>query len=413
MPVKIGDKDVAKLYLGEQLLSSVRIGNVQVSAGGGGPVPLPGQFNFKTSQFSKTKPALARVAGGTGRGKFVCVGDSTTFGEGSGTGGNGRVGCMPKGWPAKLAAALTGLGNPAINENKVGSSGITTTTVTITENRNSVKPGFNPASSGWILSTSTTAGGVLFTNTTDTTSVLSYAPTVQITKFELIELTISTGGSITYNVDGGAETVLDQSGASSIRRTIIDCGAKGLHTLNIKRVSGNAFVIGVRAWDDTTPAIDIWNLGNCVSQTSDWIGTANPWSALNAVTNHCADADLVFIDLTINNALLSPSSYNTTYPTQMQSIINAAKAGGADVLLMTGNPSRVDIIADSVQQQFRQALRTLATTNDLPMIDQYDKYTDWVTLNALGWMFNANHPNELQYTDLGTFLASSLKAWAV
>lgn len=374
---------------------------------------VAGQFNFKTSQFTKTKAAIARVSGGTGRGKIICVGDSTTFGEGSGTGGNGRVGCMPKSWPAKLAASLTALGIAAVNENKTASSGISTTTVTITENRNSVKPGFNPASSGWILSTSTAAGGCLFTNTADTTSVLSYAPTINVSKFELIDLTVSTGGSITYNVDGGSETVLSQAGSSTLRSTIIDCGSLGAHTLNVKRVAGNAFVVGVRAWDDTAKAFDIWNLGNCVSQTSDWITTANPWSALNAVTTYCADADLVIIDLTINNALLSPTSYNTTYPTQMQSIINAAKAGGADVLLMTGNPSRVDIIADSVQQQFRQALRTLATTNDLPMIDQYSKYTDWVTLNAMGWMFNANHPNELQYADLGAFLASSIKTWAI
>ncbi|MDR9813124.1 SGNH/GDSL hydrolase family protein [Rhizobium hidalgonense] len=379
---------------------------------GGGGAPA-GQFNFKTSQFPKTKAALARVAGGTGRGKIVCIGDSTTFGEGSGTGGNGRIGCMPKSWPAKLAASLTALGTPAVNENKIGSSGITTTTVTITENRNSVKPGFNPASAGWVLSTSTAAGGVLFTNTADTSSILSYAPTISVSKFELIDLTVSTGGSITYNVDGGSETVLSQAGSSTLRSTIIDCGSLGAHTLNVKRVSGNAFVVGVRAWDDTAKAFDIWNLGNCVSQTSDWITTANPWSSLSAATTYCADADLVIIDLTINNALLSPSSYNTTYPTQMQSIINAAKAGGADVLLMTGNPSRIDIIADSVQQQFRQALRTLATTNDLPMIDQYSKYTDWVTLNALGWMFNANHPNELQYTDLGSFIASSIKTWAI
>ncbi|WP_310806651.1 hypothetical protein, partial [Rhizobium redzepovicii] len=92
---------------------------------------------------------------------------------------------MPKSWPAKLAASLTALGTPAVNENKIGSSGITTTTVTIAENRNSVKPGFNPASAGWVLSTSTAAGGVLFTNTADTSSILSYAPTISVSKFEL------------------------------------------------------------------------------------------------------------------------------------------------------------------------------------------------------------------------------------
>lgn len=70
-----------------------------------------------------------------------------------------------------------------------------------------------------------------------------------------------------------------------------------------------------------------------------------------------------------------------------QSIINAAKAGGANVLLMTGNPSRIDIIADATQQQFRQALKDIVIAN--------------------------NPPNELLYTDLGAFLANSLKTWAV
>jgi alanine-alpha-ketoisovalerate/valine-pyruvate aminotransferase len=97
----------------------------------------------------------------------------------------------------------------------------------------------------------------------------------------------------------------------------------------------------------------------------------------------------------------------------MQSIINAAKAGGADVMLMTGNPSRIDTITDTVQQQFREALRKLAASNNLPMVDQFGKYTDWVTLNSKGWMFNANHPTELLYTDLGNFLGSTIKKWAV
>jgi lysophospholipase L1-like esterase len=380
---------------------------------GSGATIVPGLYNFSSTQFRKTRDALARVTSGTGRGKIICIGDSTTFGEGSGTGGTGRGGCMSKAWPAKLAASLTTLGVPAVNENKIGSSGLTTSTVTITENRNSIKSGFNPASAGWILSSSTTAGGCLFTNTADTTSVLSYTPPIAVSKFELIDIIITTGGAIAYNVDGGTDTIVSQNGTNTLRSTIIDCGSLGTHTLNVKRDSGSAFVVGVRAWDDTSKAIDIWNIGNCVSQTSDWVGTANPWTSLNAVTTYCSDADLVIIDLTINNGLLAPTTYNTTYPTQMQSIINAAKAGGADVMLMTGNPSRIDTITDTVQQQFREALRKLAASNNLPMVDQFGKYTDWVTLNSKGWMYNANHPTELLYTDLGNFLGSTIRKWAV
>lgn len=374
-----------------------------------GAVPVPGQFNFKYSQFSKTRAAMARIAAGTGRGKIVCIGDSTTFGEGAGT-GSGRVGCMPKGWPAKLAASLTSLGIPAVHECKIGSSGIGTGTVTIAENQNSIKPGFNPAGT-WILSGSTTGGGVLFTNTTDTSSTISYTPPISVSKFELIDIVSTTAGAINYNIDGGSDTLLSQNGTNALRSTIIDCGSLGSHTLNVKRASGTAFFTGARAWDDTVKAFDIWNLGCCVSQTAEWVTSANPWSALNAVTQYCSDADLVIIDLTINNALLSPSTYNGTYLTQMASIINAAKAGGADVLLMTGNPSRIDTITEQVQTQFRRALKNIALSNNLPMIDQVEKYRDWVTLNAFGWMYNANHPNENQYTDLGRFIASTLKRW--
>jgi hypothetical protein len=90
-----------------------------------------------------------------------------------------------------------------------------------------------------------------------------------------------------------------------------------------------------------------------------------------------------------------------------------AKATGASVLLMTGNPSRIDIITDAQQQIFRTAIKDLATTNDLPLIDQWAKYTDWVSMNAKSFMYNANHPNKLGYADLGAFVTSSVAPYLV
>ncbi|WGS18719.1 SGNH/GDSL hydrolase family protein [Bradyrhizobium sp. ISRA463] len=127
----------------------------------------------------------------------------------------------------------------------------------------------------------------------------------------------------------------------------------------------------------------------------------------------CATADLVILDFTINDALLSPTTYNTTYPTNLQTLINTAKAGGAAVMLMTGNPcNTVSNITDTTQQNVRQAITSVAQSNNLPLLDQYAKFTSWDAMNALGYMYNKNHPNTAGYAALGTFVGDTLAAWA-
>jgi lysophospholipase L1-like esterase len=379
------------------------------------PTPLLGQTNFKTSQFTTLKAAINRVKSGAGRGRIVYVGDSTTWGEGGGdSGGNMRINAKERCYPTIVAKRLTALGIPANYENLFASGANSTVTlISDFQSPTSYKSGFS-CSGAWGFSTSTAAGGCVFTNTTDTTGTISITPQINVDTFEIYDLVVSTGGSISYSLDGAAATTLNQAGASALRKTVVKAAAVGAHTLAIKRVSGNAFFIGYRAYDSTKPEFDVINVGRGSSQTSDWIVNANPWSPLPMMTDLCATADLVVLDFTINNALLSPTSYNTTYPTQMQTLINAAKAGGASVMLSTGNPSNtVSNIPDATQQLFRQAITTLANTNDLPLIDQYAKYTSWDAMNALGFMYNKNHPNTAGYSDLGNFESDTLKAWAV
>jgi lysophospholipase L1-like esterase len=368
-------------------------------------------FNFATTQWVAGKNGFSRVKAGTGRATIVVCGDSTSWGEGGGdSGGNMRQNAKERCWPTVLAKQLTALGIPANYENINGSGGNSGVTFA-TDFQNFYKTGFN-LTGGWVgLSSSTTAGGCLFTNTTDTTGVMTYTPQIPVDRFEIADLQVSTGGIIAYSIDGGTEVQLNQANAtSSFRRTVINCGSVGTHTLSIRRISGNAFVAGVRSWNSTVPAVDIINLGRCSSQTSDWMVNSNPWSPLPSFANYCLTADIVIIDHTINDELNNQTVAN--YKANLLTLINTAKAGGAMVILMTGNPSNVATITDAVQQTFRQAMKDVAIANNVPMIDQWDKYGTWVALNALGWMYNNNHPNKLGYADLGSFMANMLYSWA-
>lgn len=58
-----------------------------------------------------------------------------------------------------------------------------------------------------------------------------------VDNFEIFDLIVSTGGSISYVVDGGAAVMLNQAGSSLLRKTTIRCGSVGTHKLAIKRVT--------------------------------------------------------------------------------------------------------------------------------------------------------------------------------
>jgi len=371
-----------------------------------------GLFNFgnPSTQFTKWKTGVARVKAGAGRARIVICGDSTSWGEGGGDSGtNNRVNAKERCWPTIMAKQLSLLGIPANYENLYASGGNTGITA-ISDFQNAYKTGFN-VTAGWTFSASTAAGGCLFTNTTDTTGVISYTSQIAVDNFELCDLQVSTGGIITYNIDGGTETQLNQANATTVfRKTVIPCGSVGTHTLNIKRISGNAFFMGARAWNSTVSQVDVLNLGRCSSQTSDWIVNSNAWSPLNSLQDLCSTADLVVIAHTINDGLNGAT--DAAYLANLVTIRAACAAGGANVLYATGNPSNVATITAATQARILADLKARAVADGLPMVDQNARYIDWFSLNQRGWMFNNNHPNTSGYADWGSFMGSLLAAYS-
>jgi hypothetical protein len=358
-------------------------------------------FNYQPGQLTKAASALAAVKAGTGRFRAVHVGESTTRGVGCGDVGNVDNGKLNS-WPTKMGQRIaSAAGVSACIEDVFGTGNLN-----ITSLRNSYQPGLDPAAS-WAPDNAPTMGGWCFINNTDEGN-FTFTSQTPIDTFEFFDLLVTTAGAVTYNVDGGPETILSQTGGTARRKTVIPAGSVGIHTLNIKRSSGISRVCGVRAYNSTLPALDVLNLGWASSKLLDW--TQNPsvaYSPIATTTELCQTADLVTLQFQINDASVTSESL---FKSRYQALINAVKAGGASVILCTDNPISTSIQADSFQQASRQWIKDLAVTNNLPVIDQYALYTSYSALLAAGWMFDQIHPNKLHNADYGVKIADAVLA---
>lgn len=382
----------------------------QPRSGGGSAPAVPGLFNFKTSQFTKTKAGFARVVAGTGRSRICIPGDSNAWGEGGGDSGtNNRVNAKLRCWPTIFAQRLSSNGISANWEGIYGSGAKDSTIVPIADMRAVYFSGWNPRSA-WSIASLPRLGGLWYQNTADT-NIFSYTPTLAVNKFEIADITAAGGGTYNYNIDGGSNTlVTETSGTSSFRLTTIDAGALDAHTLNIARASGTAFIVGVRAWNSAVSQVDVLNFGMGSSVVADWVVNTAPYSPLPSLATMAASADLVILPFTINDAIVPTAT--ASYKADLQTLINTAKTAGADVLLMTGMPTNTAVDPDVNQQTIRQAMKDLALLNDLPMIDLFDLYGSYANLQTLGYVYNSRHMNTAGYANLGNFVADKVAQYA-
>lgn len=365
-------------------------------------------INFKASQFTTWKTGRSRVVGNTGRARIVCIGDSTTWGEGGGDAATARQNARANSFPVVMANRLAALG-VATNSEGMWASGANFGSMTDADLRNYYIPGWNTVAT-WTIISGNTMGGTLINNAADT-NALTYQPLIAVDTFELWDI-VNTGlGIITWDVDGGATTQLDQNGSVASRRTTIPAGAAGTHTLNIKRVSGGAYWTGCRAWNSTVNAVDVFNIGRGSSTSADWIVNTVAYSSRQVTTQICSTADLVIIDLTINNEVANTAE--ATYKSEMQTLINLALAGGASVMLVTGKPVNPATCPQSRQDTFARYNRDLALLNNLPLLNMKPRYINYTTMVANSLMFNNLHMNKAGYLDLGTFMGDVVNTWGL
>lgn len=330
----------------------------------------------------KLSTALARIKSGNGSGKLLMVGDSTLLGYGS----NATTNQMRyNGICDRLADLFNGVGIAAESNGWIGNgyiSGVAQSNDTF-DSRITV-------GSGWSKTGTPFPGGATF-GATSTTSALAFEPLNPVDTFVVYYYNSASAGSFTYNLNGGSNTTVTFSGGASIQ-TVTVSGTLGSNTLNLNWASGTVNILGVDAYNSGYGRLSILNAGWGGSKSSDWVSVATAGSVANTLA---LGQDATVLCLGINDANNSVSV--STFTSNMQTLITALLTAG-DVILLTCTPSNPSGYASTtVQGQFQDAIRGLAASNGLAVVDLYSLFVSYAFSNALGIYYDSLHPNGTGY----------------
>jgi hypothetical protein len=373
-------------------------------------------FALNGSTNTALKAMLARVAGGTGRGKILMPGDSTGVGAGSpivsGTAANvieeltGARAWRPS---AALATELTGIGYPASDNAFVGDGSCGVYGVTLQQYDVRV----TGASDAIISPDQTFAGGGFMLLHAD---LLHFVPTTNVDTFDVI--CYNAGRGIAFAMDGAVASGITAPGAtvagnivtlpatnSGFTRITIPAGALGSHNLAMVKAGGvdPPLLASVRGYTSSVSGIEIIttasNGANSANQASANVGGFT-WSALDYLGFQTPD--LTIINLGLNDGA------GTTLAANLQTIITKAKLTG-DVLLVSPNPQNPTNNSVANQLFMRDAAAALAVTNSIAYIDLYTYFTDWPTF-APRSANGLNHPNRGAYAEIAQVYRRCIQA---
>lgn len=271
--------------------------------------------------------------------------------------------------------------------------------------------------SGW-TAVGHSGGGINDFENTTTTTTLSFAPTNSVTGFNFW-YSQYFGASWTYNIDGGSNTTVtyssNQSG-SGIQKITIAGLTEGTHTLNITRVSGIPYIIGVDPFDANASAAREVNICSGGQTTSSYIQSTTSlymgaiWPAM------VNSGDVVVIALGVND-------FNTGSPyaqiqANLQTLIAQVQAKGADVIVTSQIPFYSYTSPNSayagmtlLQQntQLMQTYAAAAAAMGVPFLDFSGRFNyDAAAMNAAGFMYNNAHGGPELEDNWGAFIAMSL-----
>lgn len=367
---------------------------------GGSASPFPNVYNWNPqTNLAGWRTKRAQVIGGSARGKIACCGDSTTLGWGSGV-GTAYTGAHDLSYPTRLAAYLQAGGVNTTIQSSIANfgGGITTATIFVLYN-----PRVSRTGSGWGTVGAPSAGGNGWFNSTTTADVLSFTPSGNVDTIVLFYLQNTTLGTFSWNLDGGADTNIVTAGTQAFKTATLSTSLAS-HVVNIKRVSGQVFFTGWLAYDSTSAAFDVLNLGWGGSTSTLWNDTSAAWAPLTSIGVHAPD--LTILNLGINDWEAAVSQ--VTYSTNIQALITAAKLSG-DVILCMPTPTGATATAND-QAAYFATLMTLASSNNVVLVDWTGRYTSYSVQNAAGHMFDTLHPKAFIYDDEGAFLSQLLIA---
>lgn len=335
-------------------------------------VSASGVYNLNAASLPHWRAAVARVRAGTGRGRLLMVGDSTTQGYGA-QGSASAVGDWPLSPVSALSKLLstyyvqTSVANFFGDTNALGAG----TTYALYDTRFTMGANWTESTTHPIL------GGDWFQYDNLAVTNITFTPTTAFDTVICYNWKASPG-TFHFNVDGGA-SLGTSTGGSTGYQALSSTVAKATHTINIVPDNNGAiFFAGILAYDSTAPSIDVMQEGFNGSTIASYLGSSQPYNAIPAIQFLAPDETV--INETINDIVANGVAGIPAYTIKVQSLITAAQASG-DVILMMGVPSSTNTATDLAA--YRAALMGLALANNVPFIDLSTRWVSYAFTNPI------------------------------
>lgn len=373
-------------------------------------------FNVSGSFVAPFTPALPRWNAARGRAlarvsspKIVCLGDSMT--AGSGSNGSLSSSCRFMSWPSQVARILDARGLPTSLGNVMGDSLSVAGTADL-------YPIYDPRvtlGAGWarIPATISILGGQAFGNTSNT-NALAFTPADPFDTIMVQYVQASGHGTFTIDVDGGAAiTTISANGASALLQTAELPCALSTHTINIKRTGAGADVdiSGISAYQkNTTSRMEVQVLnGGMVGGKCNGAYPNGVLNTSNAIWNRRSSIsawapDLVVFLMGYNDATGGDAA--STYKANIQSTVDLFYPT-SDFVFFSLLPALSTNITPTIQDQYRLAVKDIATNINAPVIDMYTRWGDFANISSTLY-FDTVHPNGIGYSDMASVLANLL-----
>jgi lysophospholipase L1-like esterase len=345
---------------------------------------LPLGINLKASLLPNWTTVRSAVKAGSGSGKIVLLGDSTTAGYGAAGAASSYTNTQAVAPPAQLRRLLSAQGIPAEVGNFMSDSNVNTQNGVAT---NTYDPRIVPAS--WTLPAGNGfCGGSFYTSGA---TVFAFTPTTPFDTIDVFYASVGGAGTFTVDVDGGASLgTINCNQAADLRVQTLTC-ALGSYTINVTRASGMAYLFGIRCRNSMASRVYVQQCAHAGGTAGTFATSFTNFNYSNIVTE--LDADLTIINLGINDWVAGTSQ--STFSTNLQTLITAAKTTG-DVILCTPFPSSTATSMAS-QNSIVDVIHTLAASNSVPLIDNFAAEGSYAAGNAAAHYWDVLHPNGLGY----------------
>lgn len=355
-------------------------------------------YGMIPTNFWNWRRALSNVRNGSGYGKILCVGDSTT--EGLNAGGSNPF--FTGAWPQRLAQLLNSYYVPAaIGLNRFADPAVTADT--------RWTPG-----TGWTANGSIAGFADLCAHgASGAAGTLTFAPGYSCDTIDVYYAKSGSSGSCAVSDEGGALATIAANGSNAVGKTTLT-----LHSLASNHVitfagptGGDFYLIGVDCYNSTVDCVRVALSGrsgssaaNVVGATGVWSDNANPFSSIGCIEAYAPD--LTINMLGINDAQFGAST--STWLTAMEAINAAAQVSG-DVLNVTVVPSNAAGLANGATGLALEVAYAAATKQLGPYVDINARWVDWATANSHTYYGGNNlHPTGFGYCDVAQAIFDAL-----